>query len=73
MRDPNVTARELDARNKELNLCIKTDKGVLAPPTEWYTQASHAYTLAELARMANFIQRHNLMSQFYAEDGQGKR
>jgi hypothetical protein len=73
MRDPNVTARELEARNKELNLCIKTDKGILAPPTEWYTQGSHAYALAELGRMANFVQRHNLMSQFYAEDEQGKR
>jgi len=73
MRDPNVTARELDARNKELNLCVKTDKGILAPPTEWYTQASHAYALAEFGRMASFMQRHNLMSQFYAEDEQGKR
>jgi hypothetical protein len=73
MRDPNVTARDLDARNKELNLCVKTDKGILAPPSEWYTQASRAYALAELGRMANFMQRHSLTGQFYQEDEQGKR
>jgi len=29
-----------------------------------------ANTIAELARMANFIQRHNLRAQFYQEDEQ---
>jgi len=29
--------------------------------------------MAMFERMGNFMQRHNLVSQFYAEDDQGKR
>ncbi len=74
MRNPNISAKELDARKKELSQCLKTDNGILsARPHEFYEQAIHAYTIAELGRMADYLERHNLMTQFYDEDGQGKR
>jgi hypothetical protein len=69
MRNPNVTAKELNARNKELGECVKTDSTFAVR----YAEANRAYALAELGRMADYMQRHNLMSQFYDEDGQGKR
>jgi len=67
MRDRNVTAKMLDARNTELGQCVD------GLPSGRYAQAHRAYTIAELARMANFMRRHNLMQQFYDEDAQGKR
>jgi hypothetical protein len=38
-----------------------------------YAQAARAYGIAELARMADFMERHSLTAQFYQEDGEGKR
>ena len=35
-----------------------------------YPKANRAYATAELARIANFMRRHNLMSQFHGEDEQ---
>ncbi len=73
MHDRSLTARELDARNAEMAQCLKTDKSLLTADPNRYIQARQAYFIAELARMAAFMQRHNLMSQFYDEDAQGKR
>jgi len=36
-------------------------------------QAARAYAIAELGRMADFMERHSLTGQFYQEDEQGKR
>jgi hypothetical protein len=69
MHDPTVTAKTLDARVDELGQCVKTD----SVQSVRYSQASRAYGVAELGRMGDFIQRHNLTGQFYEEDDQGKR
>lgn len=68
-RDRSLSANMLDARMKELSLCMRTDKA-----NSWrYGETHRAYIIAQLARMASFMQRHNLMSQFLAEDEQGQR
>ena len=72
MHDHSLTAKELDAREAELAQCLKTDQGFTALPNR-YVQARRAYSIAELARMADYVKRHNLMAQFYDEDEQGKR
>jgi hypothetical protein len=69
MRDPTVTAKTMDARRTELGVCDETD----SVQANRYTQASRAYTVAEMSRMADYMQRHNLSAQFYQEDDQGKR
>jgi len=73
IHDRSLTAKALDARNAELAQCLKTDKSLLTADPNRYIQARQAYFMAELARMAAYMERHNLMSQFYAEDEQGKR
>jgi hypothetical protein len=70
--DPNLSTKMLDTRTAELSQCIKTDMGFFNMRAR-YILANRAYALAELGRMANFMQRHKLMPQFYAEDEQGKR
>jgi hypothetical protein len=37
-----------------------------------YAEANRAYAIAQI-RMANFMKRHNLTSQFLAEDEEGQR
>lgn len=69
MHDRTVTAKTLDARIAELGQCVKTDSALSVR----YSQGSRGYAIAELARMADFMQRHNLTEQFYQEDNQGKR
>jgi hypothetical protein len=73
MQDRSLTAKELDAREAELDQCLKTDKSLLTADPNRYIQAHRAYSIAELARMADYMKRHNLMAQFYDEDEQGKR
>jgi hypothetical protein len=73
MHDPSLTAKELDAREAELDQCLKTDKSFLTADPTRYIQARRAYSIAALARMADYMKRHNLMAQFYDEDEQGKR
>jgi len=68
-RDTNLTANMLDARMKELGQCLRTDK----VNSMRYAEAARAYSIAQLVRMANFMKRHNLTSQFLAEDEQGQR
>jgi hypothetical protein len=69
MHDHIVTAKALEARNAELAVCEKTD----SPLSTRYAQGARAYSIAELARMADFMERHSLTGQFYQEDEQGKR
>jgi hypothetical protein len=69
MHDQTVTAKALDARRTELMVCMKTG----STQSNRYALASRAYAIAELGRMADFMQRHNLTAQFYQEDDQGKR
>ena len=69
VHSPSVSAKKLNARNKELGQCVKTD----SVSAMRYAEANRAYALAELGRMADFMRRHNLMSQFYEEDQAGKR
>jgi hypothetical protein len=73
MHDHAVTAKDLDAREAELAQCLKTDKSLLTADPNRYIQARQAYFIAELARMADYMKRHNQMTQFYDEDEQGKR
>ena len=65
----SLTANMLDARMKELSQCMRTDK----VNSVRYAEANRAYGIAQLVRMANFMKRHNLTSQFLAEDEQGQR
>jgi hypothetical protein len=64
-----VSAKTMDARMVEFDECLKTDSN----QSGRYSQGSRAYTSAKLLRMAAFLQRHDLMAQFYQEDEQGKR
>lgn len=67
--DKSLTANIMDARMKELSVCMRTDK-INSPR---YAEANRAYAVALLLRMANFMQRHNLTDQFRKEDEQGQR
>ena len=69
MPDQTVTAKTLEARIAELGQCVKTD----SVQSVRYSQGSRAYAIAELERMSDFMQRHNMTAQFYQEDDQGKR
>lgn len=68
-RDKSLSANMLEARVKELSQCIRTDR----PFSTRYSEASRAYIIAQLGRMANFMKRHDLISQFLAEDEHGQR
>ena len=63
------TSRVLNARNDELMECISTDRLY----SSRYALASLVYKIAMFERMGNFMERHNLVSQFYQEDDQGQR
>jgi hypothetical protein len=67
--DPAVTARKLDARIEELSMCMRTD----SVQSLRFEEGSRALTIAEMYRMAEFVSRHHLETQFYQEDEQGKR
>jgi len=67
--DRNITAKMLEARTKQLSQCIRTD---IAGSTR-YSEAVKAYTIAELVRIAKFVERHKLTPQFLEEDEQGQR
>lgn len=67
--DRSVTANTLDARMKELSQCMRTDK----VNSMRYSAANRAYAIAQLGRMGDFMKRHNLTSQFLAEDEKGER
>jgi hypothetical protein len=69
MHDQTVTSETLDARIAELGQCEKTS----SIQSGRYVRAKSAYSLAELGRMAHFMQRHNLTAQFYQEDERGQR
>lgn len=69
VHDPAVTARKLDARIDELSMCMRTD----SVQSFRYEQGSRALTIAEMFRMAEFVSRHHLETQFYQEDEQGER
>jgi hypothetical protein len=64
-----VPSIELNTRNDELMQCVNTDRLY----SSRYALASLVYKMTMFERMGNFMQRHNLVSQFYAEDDQGKR
>ena len=65
----NESARILDARRAELQLCEKTDK----LHATRYSLGGAAYAVAEMIRVGDFMHRHNLMQQFYKEDDAGQR
>lgn len=69
VHSPTLTAETLNARNVEFGECVKTD----SIQSVRYSQAQQAYALAELARIADFMRRHNLMQQFLQEDDEGDR
>lgn len=68
-RDRSLTASTLDARMKEFSQCMRTDK----VNSIRYAEAHRAYVIAQLVRVASFMKRHNLTSQFVAEDERGER
>lgn len=70
--DATLSTKTLESRNAELSQCAKTDTGFFNMRTR-YNLATRAYTLAELMRVEQFVQRHKLLTQFYAEDERGKR
>ncbi len=63
------TSRVLNGRNDELTECVNTDRRY----SSRYALASLVYKIAMFERMGDFMERHNLVSQFYQEDDQGKR
>ncbi|MGC2333159.1 MAG: hypothetical protein WA581_17025 [Candidatus Acidiferrales bacterium] len=65
----NESARVLDARRAELEVCEKTDR----LHATRYSIGGVAYTVAEMIRLGDFMHRHNLMQQFYKEDDAGQR
>jgi hypothetical protein len=64
-----LTANVLNARTRELSQCMRTDR----PNSTRYAEANRAYAIAQLIRMENYMKRHDLISQFLAEDEQGQR
>lgn len=65
----NVSAKLLEARAAELEQCEVTDK----LHSERYSLGAFAYSLVIARRRADFMQRHNLGTQFYQEDEAGQR
>jgi hypothetical protein len=65
----SVTAKALGARIAQLEQCVKTDSA----NSNRYNVAGLFYRIAIEDRITKFAARHNLMSQFYDEDKQGKR
>ncbi len=63
------TSLVLNTRNDELMQCVNTDRLY----SSRYALASLVYKIAMFERMGEFMERHNLVSQFYQEDDQGKR
>ncbi len=59
----------LNSRNVELMQCLNTDRLY----SSRYALASLVYRIEMFERMGHFMERHNLVSQFYDEDDQGKR
>jgi hypothetical protein len=64
-----VPSKVLNTRNDELMQCVNTDRLYRSR----YAVASLVYKMAMFERMGDFMDRHNLVSQFYQEDDQGKR
>jgi hypothetical protein len=71
MHDPNVTAKTMQARRAEMLACMKTDQ--IKANQNRYSEANRAFAIAEIGRMADYMQRHNLTAQFLQEDEQGQR
>jgi hypothetical protein len=69
VRNQAISAKVIEARNSEFATCEKTD----SVQNTRYARAARAYSIAELARMGDFMERHNLRGQFYQEDEQGQR
>jgi hypothetical protein len=65
----SVSAGVLESRSAEFAQCEKTDNEQAGR----YYQARSAYSIAEFARVEDFMQRHSLMTQFYHEDELGLR
>jgi len=64
-----IPSKVLNTRNDELMQCVNTDRLY----SSRYAVASLVYKMAMFERMGDFMGRHNLVSQFYQEDDQGKR
>ena len=64
-----VPSKVLNTRNDELMQCVNTDRLY----SSRYAVASLVYKMAMFERMGDFMGRHDLVSQFYQEDDQGKR
>jgi hypothetical protein len=64
-----LTAKELLARSNEMADCATVD----SDDARNYYELQSAYVELFLRRMNQFIERHNLMDQFYQEDEAGAR
>jgi len=64
-----LTAKELFARSNEMFDCASVDSG----RAKDYFATQDTYIELFLRRMNSFIQRHDLMDQFYQEDEAGAR
>jgi len=76
MSDPRATfsedeipAKELDARIKEMTSCIVVDQANLRN----YEEATSTFQSDIEIRENDFIRRHHMLSEFYAEDSRGLR
>jgi hypothetical protein len=66
---PAVSAKELAVWVKEMGECQKIDPAL----REAYARTRCEAIGAQAIRLFRFIQRHNLIDQYFAEDAQGKR
>jgi len=64
-----LSARKLGKRSVEMMACALVDRDRL----ESYTETSDALTSTIEMREYDFLKRHNLLSEFYAEDAKGLR
>lgn len=64
-----VSARDLQARSKEMLACV------IADPDKTADYIQQNFGLQEIVehRAYDFVTRHRLLGQFYAEDGKGLR
>ena len=69
VHDHSLNAKMLDDRSAEFQVCMKTDSA----QSGRYALARFAYGFGEMARMADYMHRHNQIPQFYQEENSGQR
>lgn len=65
-----LTIHQVFDREDEMTKCVDLDK---ESDQSAYWTVYGSYVAAESTRELHFIKRHNLLTQFYAEDAKGER